>query len=224
MKADLHIHTLYSHDAVITIDEIEKYSLLRGIDCVAITDHETIVGALKTEKNVNKVRVIPGVEFYTEIGHLIGLNIRRYPNNRNRLTWRELIDFIHSEGGVAIVPHPLDKRRGGAGLPKRDDNINALEVANAHDPNAKHNYIILYKSAEELDLGITAGSDSHIPDTIGLTYLYDDSETIDQLMENILKRNVRVRLQTAHKTQKAKKIFLELLHKAKLYRRVRSLR
>ncbi len=220
MKADLHIHTLYSHDAVITLEEIEKQALAKGLDCIAITDHEEIRGALKAEKNIEKVKVIPGVEFYTERGHLLALNIRSYPKNRGGMSFQELVEFIHREGGLAIAPHPLDKRRGGVGLDDILKILDALEVANSHDPKNKLHYIVLMKTAEELDLGISAGSDSHIAETIGTSYVYDDSENIEQLLENIRKRQVRVRLQTVKKSQRVKKLFLEALHKARLYRRV----
>jgi len=182
MKADLHVHTLYSHDAVITLQELETWSLKRGVDCIAVTDHEEIRGALKAKKNLERIRVIPGVEFYTEYGHIIGLGIEKYPSNRRNMNGLEIVEYIEAEGGLSILAHPLDRL------------------------------------AEDLGKGITAGSDSHIPETIGYSHVYTDAETIEELLEKIRDRRVRILFRTVTGRQKLKKLFLEALHKARLYR------
>ncbi len=219
MKADLHIHTYYSHDAINTFKDIEKHALKANINCIAITDHETIKGALNAKKNIDKVTVITGIEFYTRYGHLIGLNIDEEP--KRKLTFEELIDFIRDNNGYSVMAHPLDKTRNKIDKEKIFeiiDKVDMIEVANAHDRKAKINYIILSKLAEDLDKGITAGSDSHIPDTIGYTYVVDDSENIEEFIENLLHRNVKIYVRTVNLNQRVKKLLSEALHKAKLYR------
>ncbi len=219
MKSDLHIHTFYSHDAINTFSEIEKYALKRGLDCIAITDHERLDGALKAVKQITRIKVIPGIEFYTEYGHLIGLNLYRAPDRK--MSFDELIEFIKSQNGVSIMAHPLDNIRNKV---DKDLVMNALkkvdmiEVANAHDSKAKINYIVLSKIAEDLDKGISAGSDSHIPTTIGYTYVVDDSEDIENLIENLMKRRVKIYIRTVSLNQRLKKLLYEGLHKARLYR------
>ena len=217
MKADLHIHTFYSHDAINTFDEIEFWAKKRRLDYIAITDHERLDSAIKALKNITDIGVIPGIEFYTEYGHLICLNITDKPKRYASIM--EIIDFVNDNNGISILAHPLDKSRSG----KKDFKeilykVSAIEVANSHDSKIEINYIILMKMAEDLDLGISAGSDSHIPETIGYAYVEDTSENVDDLINNILKRNVRIRFRKANSKQKVKKILLEALHKAKLYR------
>ncbi len=219
MKADLHVHTLYSHDAVITLQELEEWSLKRGIDCIAITDHEEIRGALKARKNLKRVRVIPGVEFYTEYGHVIGLNIEKYPPNRKGMDGLEILEYIRAEGGLSILAHPLDHRRGKPGeIDEIVRRVDIIEVANSHDPKAKINYVVLSKLAEDLGKGVSAGSDSHIPETIGYSHIYTDAEDVEQLLEKIMRREVRILFRTVTGRQRVKKLFLEALHKARLYR------
>jgi len=219
MKADLHVHTLYSHDAVITLQELETWSLKRGVDCIAVTDHEEIRGALKAKKNLERIRVIPGVEFYTEYGHIIGLGIEKYPSNRRNMNGLEIVEYIEAEGGLSILAHPLDRARGKPNkMEEIVKKVDAIEVANSHDPKAKIHYVVLSKLAEDLGKGITAGSDSHIPETIGYSHVYTDAETIEELLEKIRDRRVRILFRTVTGRQKLKKLFLEALHKARLYR------
>lgn len=219
MKGDLHIHTFYSHDAINTFEEIEKYALMRGLDCIAITDHERLRGAIKATKEITKIKVIPGIEFYTEYGHLIGLNIYKEPNKK--MSFDELIDFIKEQNGITIMAHPLDSSRNRADkdlVIEALKKVDIIEVANAHDPKAKINYIVLSKMAEDLDKGVSAGSDSHIPSTIGYVYVVDDSEDIEGLIDNMLRRRVNIYIRTVSLNQRVKKLLYEGLHKAKLYR------
>lgn len=50
LKADLHVHTLYSMDCNTPLDQIIKRCLEIGINCLAIADHGTIAGALKMKE------------------------------------------------------------------------------------------------------------------------------------------------------------------------------
>ncbi len=216
MKADLHIHTFYSHDSVNLFTDIERRALIRGIDCIAITDHGRIDGALKAIKVIKKVRVIPGIEFYSEYGHIIALNVEDMITASNGI---ELLEKIRDANGISILAHPLDNRKKGVKdfkeiLPL----VDAIEVANSHDPKVDINYIILMKMAEDLNLGITAGSDSHIPDTIGYAYVETNSEDIDGLINDILRRDVKIRFRKVSSRERVKKLLSEALHRARLYR------
>jgi len=50
MKIDLHIHSKYSSDGVLELLEIVRIAKGRGLDGVAITDHNTIRGGQETKK------------------------------------------------------------------------------------------------------------------------------------------------------------------------------
>jgi predicted metal-dependent phosphoesterase TrpH len=63
MKADLHNHSFLS-DGVLSIKDIIHYSKKRGLDCISITDHDTLAGVIQAYTLGEKIgiSVIPGVE------------------------------------------------------------------------------------------------------------------------------------------------------------------
>ncbi len=48
--ADLHIHTVYSWDGTATVSAVLKTAMIRGLNVIAITDHDEIQGALDAQK------------------------------------------------------------------------------------------------------------------------------------------------------------------------------
>lgn len=66
MKADLHNHSLLS-DGVLSIKDIIFYSKKLGLDCISITDHDTLAGVIEAYTYGQKlgISVIPGVEIST---------------------------------------------------------------------------------------------------------------------------------------------------------------
>jgi len=66
MKADLHNHSFLS-DGVLSIKDIVYYSKKIGLDCISITDHDTLAGVIQAYTLGEKIgiSVIPGVEIST---------------------------------------------------------------------------------------------------------------------------------------------------------------
>ena len=77
---DLHTHTLYS-DGSLRPAELIDYALFKGLEAIAITDHDTVEGLDEAiEYAADKdIEFIPGVELSTEYKdkdiHIVGLNI-----------------------------------------------------------------------------------------------------------------------------------------------------
>ena len=68
MKADLHIHTIYS-DGLLSPAQVVRKADERNLKVIAITDHDTIEGipeALEEAKRSQKLEVIPGIEINTD--------------------------------------------------------------------------------------------------------------------------------------------------------------
>ncbi len=65
--ADLHIHTFYS-DSTSSPEEVIEQAKIGEIDCIAITDHDTIDGIEPTIECAKKygIEVVPGIELSTE--------------------------------------------------------------------------------------------------------------------------------------------------------------
>ena len=107
-RADLHIHTLAS-DGVSSVAQVIDAAIAKGLDVIAITDHERVDSALAARAMVEArglpLQVVVGEEVSTRGGHVIGLFI----NERIR-PWgslRSAVAQIHEQGGLAIVAHPL---------------------------------------------------------------------------------------------------------------------
>ncbi|MDH7507490.1 MAG: PHP domain-containing protein, partial [Candidatus Thermoplasmatota archaeon] len=77
MKLDLHIHSQYSEDGIGSPKEIIKILQKKGLQGMAITDHNNVQGGLQAKKVAPKdFIVIPGVEISTSNGHIIALDVK----------------------------------------------------------------------------------------------------------------------------------------------------
>ncbi len=109
--ADLHMHTNYS-DGVASVERVLAH--IRDhtpLDVIAITDHDTIEGALRARdlvaQNEYPFEVIVGEEVSTREGHLLTLFINtRIPPG---LSIERSIELAHAQGGLAIVAHPFHR-------------------------------------------------------------------------------------------------------------------
>src|SRR5579884_2151025 len=108
-RADLHMHSTYS-DGIVTIEQILHHvEHSSKLDVIAITDHDTIEGALRARdlwsKRSYHFDFIVGEEITTNEGHLLALCIEKcIPPG---LSIERSIDLVHEQGGLAIVAHPL---------------------------------------------------------------------------------------------------------------------
>jgi len=99
LKIDLHVHTCYSSDGITTPRDVVAYSKSRGLDGVAITDHDTVDGALRLLGKTDLI-IIPGTEITALGGHILALNVTK-PITPN-LTLSETIRTIREAGGHQI--------------------------------------------------------------------------------------------------------------------------
>jgi len=218
MRLDLHIHTLYSPDAIIDIMDIRIMAKRRGLDGVAITDHDTIRGALKVMNNLDEYIVIPGIEVTTRYGHILLLNVDKEPPKKDDLL--ELKDFSDKENGIMVIAHPYSTFRKSRFLYTILEYVDAIELANSFDRNVEKNYKRLNELKKKYRKGATAGSDSHIPDTIGNAYIELDTIKYEEILESIRRGDVRIYFKKSPIICRLKKLYYEILHRARLYRPV----
>jgi predicted metal-dependent phosphoesterase TrpH len=107
-RADLHIHTLAS-DGTSSVQEVLDAAVAKGLDVVAITDHERIDAAIAARAMAADtglpLEVVVGEEITTRGGHLLALFVeRRIPPYRSL---RSTIAAVHDAGGLAVPAHPL---------------------------------------------------------------------------------------------------------------------
>ncbi len=164
LKIDLHVHTCYSSDAVTTLKEVITYCRRRGLDGVAITDHDTLAGVHRLQSN--DLIVIPGIEISTLHGHLLALNVTTpIPP---KLSINETIRKIHEAGGIAVAPHPTLFYKSAPS--RQTSSYDAMEVINSAAVPFQLFTYLNKKLATYLNLPQTAGSDSHYAPEIGAAY------------------------------------------------------
>jgi len=111
LRADLHIHTIYSKDSGATPKSIVDQCLKAGLDCIAITDHNSIQGALEVQR-MAPFKVIVGEEVKSSHGDIIGLFLKEeIPSLMAPL---ETAQAIKAQDGLVMVPHPFDRVRPSA--------------------------------------------------------------------------------------------------------------
>lgn len=173
LTLDLHVHSEASFDGRMSIRQIALLAKARGMDGVAICDHD-IVYTGPTE--VDGVLIIPGAEFSTEYGHLLGLFLTA---PIQYTTWQETVRAIHDQGGITVLAHPYQNKSSGSLGPFRPilDDIDAVETwnsrANRKYPNANDNAFIMALMKQKPSTG---GSDAHVPQEVGQGFLTVEAE------------------------------------------------
>ena len=185
LKIDFHVHTRYSSDSSITLEQVVSFAKKRGLDGVAITDHNTVEGALKLK--TKDIIIVPGIEVSTLDGHLLGLNVTTpIPA---KLGMEETIEKIREAGGVAVAPHPFSFYKSP---PSRSiKSYDAVEVMNAASVPFGVLTYFSKRFAKRLDLPQTGGSDAHYAPEIGSAYTEVDSGSdVDEIVSAIKNGNV----------------------------------
>lgn len=189
MKADLHVHTMFSKDGRTTMEELLEYAERAGIGCVAVTDHNEF-RAYDLLKDNGRIIIIPAEEVSSAEGHILALGIDRLiPRD---LSIQETIDRIHEAGGYAFAAHPY---RWWSGLGEENtlkypfDGIEARNGRSVPAANRKSERL-----ARRVGKPMTAGSDAHTPRHIGEGYVEvpDDLKTWQEVVQYIMENEAPI--------------------------------
>ncbi len=160
-NVDLHAHTLWSKDCLMPFDKIIRLCKQRGIDRIAITDHNTADGALAMQKLAPDL-VLVGEEIMTTQGEILAYFVQE--SVPAELSPDETIRRLRDQGAVISVSHPFDQLRKGAwreeDLLKIIDQVDAIEIFNARCTFASDNEKAI-EFAQRHNLIGTVGSDAH---------------------------------------------------------------
>jgi len=175
LRLDFHVHTNFSPDGNIKLEELESRAKMAGLDGLAITDHDTMEGAYRAREMCNEIIIIPGMEIETRHGHLLAINPER--SIKLGLTFAETVSEIHDAKGLAILAHPFSLVKSGHDLSVLSANdLDAIEAANASSFPYRRCLRKGMALAQKLSLPVTGGSDAHIPQLIGRAYTIVESE------------------------------------------------
>ena len=170
IAADLHLHTSWSHDCSIEVDELLDHAEAEGLGAIAVTDHNVFGGALEAVEHARGRRlvVIPGEEIKTDRqGEVIGLFLREeIPRG---MSFADTVAAIRAQGGLVYVPHPFDRMHAipdAATLRDHLAEIDVLEVYNARLLFEGYNEEAL-RFARKYNLTAGAGSDAHVLPGVG---------------------------------------------------------
>ena len=193
-RADLHMHTTFS-DGWPSPRELVDHVRVTGLDLIAVTDHDTIEGAMRAADYAasrSRVEVVVGEEVSSRDGHIVGLFLER--RIRPGMSAAATVNAIHDQGGLAIAVHPFwrtqRRTRGGpvhgVGWLAAELDFDAIEVE-----NATPGFYFFNQLARRLNLGLeraeVGGSDAHIVDAVGRAYTKFPGRTAAALRDAIEK-------------------------------------
>ena len=168
--ADLHMHTSWSHDCQIPVEDLLDHAEAEGLGAIAVTDHNVFGGAQEAGELARgrDLIVIPGEEIKTDgQGEVIGLFLsEEIPRG---LSFAATVEAIRAQGGVVYVPHPFDRLHAipePVTLHRHLGEIDVLEVYNARLLFEAYNDEAL-RFARKYDLTMGAGSDAHVLQGVG---------------------------------------------------------
>jgi predicted metal-dependent phosphoesterase TrpH len=165
------MHTSFSPDSLMKPEKLVSRCMETNLDCVAITDHNTIAGALEVQRMAS-FRVIIGEEIKSQGGEIIGLFLQE--TVPCELTSLETVQRIKEQGGLVSVPHPFDHFRRSVidrqSLYEILPYVDIIEGFNARNTFQRDNR----KAAElaiEHNIITSAVGDSHTLVEVGRTYV-----------------------------------------------------
>ncbi|MBX5468445.1 MAG: CehA/McbA family metallohydrolase [Thermoleophilaceae bacterium] len=188
IHVDLHMHTDHSHDCATRVETLIETAARRGLDAIAVTDHNEVSGALEARERANgRVKVIVGEEVKTaDQGEVIGLFIEeKIPRG---MTLQETIAEIRRQGGLVYVPHPFDRMHA---VPDYEyllevvEDIDAIEVFNPRVAFSAFNEEAA-RFAAKYRIPAGAGSDSHVVQGLGSVKIrMRDFEGPEEFLESL---------------------------------------
>ncbi len=171
IRADLHIHTCYSPDCTTSLEAIIDRCLKLGINCMAVTDHNTIAGGLEMQKSA-PFTIIVGEEIKTPYGEIVGFFLNEeIPGG---LSPQETVGRIKAQEGLVCIPHPFDRvRRSPLRREMVDEILPQIDIIEAF--NSRTTFLRDNTRAQAFarahGLPTSAGSDAHTANEIGHTYV-----------------------------------------------------
>jgi predicted metal-dependent phosphoesterase TrpH len=184
---DFHVHSFFG-DGALPPWEIRREAARRGLDVVAITNHnQTFAARLGAwlARRFDGPLVLVGEELTTPRFHIAAVGIR-HPIEW-RLPAQEAIDAIHEQGGVAVAAHPdasYPRSFDRAALERLDGVEVELPAADEPDERAALDFYELAMSVRS-HVSAIGSSDFHFASPVGSprTYLFATGLTREAILD-----------------------------------------
>lgn len=210
LKLDLHIHSEASVDGRMTVGEIVAAARARGLDGVAICDHNALSPSVTEFVPPEGFVLIPGEEFSTERGHVLGLFLTEPIGSRE---FDRVVAGIKAQGGIAVLAHPFERTADTEKILPAAEKVDGIEVKNgrANRKNRRAN-AMARELADRLGLPCFAGSDAHVEREIGNCFVTVDADGTDgdSLKRALLRRGNSTEGQNGRETDVARSELVKL--------------
>jgi predicted metal-dependent phosphoesterase TrpH len=202
-QADLHTHTNHS-DGTGSVEEVLDFAQEQTtLDVLAITDHDTIEGALRARDLAAtrdyRFELIVGEEISTREGHMLALFIeKRVPPD---LSIERSIELVHEQGGLAIVAHPFNRvfrhsvQRSVMNRLLRQPELHpdGIETLNGSFAGIGSSHIALTLARSTYHWAETGGSDAHTPTAVACAHTLFPGHTAAELRAAVRSRATMAR-------------------------------
>ena len=185
MKVDLHLHdNKYSTDSHISIEEIVKEAKRKGLDGIALTNHENPDVVKEIDQLVEKYDfvIFPGVEYLTKDGDIVAFGIDKLPDEQ--MSAQEFIEYVDKFGGTCTAAHPY--RTNNRGLEDKLYTVKGLTAIEGYNGSTSdyHNGLAV-KAGKELGIQVIGSSDAHVVEKVGVyaTLLPYKVKNVKELIE-----------------------------------------
>ncbi len=170
LRVELHAHTHASPDCRLSPQTLIRVLAERGIDALAVTDHNTMDGAFEMAEAA-PFPVILGDEVKSTAGDIIGLFLTEpVPRDMSPI---ETVRAIKEQRGLVLVPHAFDRLRrsalGRAAVESIVDDIDILEAFNGRTIWPPDN-AAAGEFADRHGLVRSVGSDAHLATEVGRSW------------------------------------------------------
>ena len=219
-KADLHVHTIYSEwrhmrlirprDCYLDPAEVYAAALGAGMDFVAVTDHDSVEGALRLldGPGVDPDRVIVGEEVecrFPETGQWVHVNVLGLTEmdhaelQRLRDDVRAVVAYCRGRGLLHVLNHPFQSCAGQKPVAAYLEDVLALFT----HVEGLNGGVTAFQNRAVSELCVAAGgagrhlvqvggSDAHTRRRIGLAYTEAEASTAAQFVEAVRRGRCRV--------------------------------
>lgn len=185
MKVDLHLHdNKYSTDSHISIEEIVREAKRKGLDGIALTNHENPDVVKEIDELVEKYDfvIFPGVEYLTKDGDIVAFGIDKLPEEQ--MSAQEFIEYVDKFGGTCTAAHPY--RTNNRGLEDKLYTVKGLTAIEGYNGSTSdyHNGLAV-KAGKELGVQVIGSSDAHVVEKVGVyaTLLPYKVKNVKELIE-----------------------------------------